>query len=209
MLRDIRKNYQQFELSEKDLTEQPFELFRRWLDDAIRLKVDEPTAMTLSTSLDGQPDSRVVLLKELRTDGFVFFTNFGSSKGLQLDKNSRAALNFFWPALERQVRVKGQVEKLDEKQAADYFSSRPRDSQLGAWASEQSRELHSRDELVQRFQKIANQYQNRSIDKPPHWGGYVVIPFEIEFWQGRPNRLHDRFRYFLTGTGWLAKRLAP
>lgn len=209
MLRDIRKNYQQFELSERDLTGQPFDLFRRWLDDAIRLKVDEPTAMVLSTSVDGQPDSRVVLLKELSIEGFVFFTNFSSSKGIQLEKNDRAALNFFWPVLERQVRVKGRVEKLQEQQVIDYFASRPRDSQLGAWASEQSSELQSREELEERFHRFAEQYSDRTINKPPHWGGYVVAPFEIEFWQGRPNRLHDRFRYFRTETGWQVKRLAP
>lgn len=209
MLKDIRKNYQLYELTDQDVTAHPFDLFNRWLDEAIRGEVEEPTAMVLSTSIEGQPDSRVVLLKELTTDGFTFFTNYFSTKGIQLKTNNRVALNFFWPKFERQVRVKGQAVKLTEKQSAEYFSLRPRDSQLGAWASAQSSELKSRYELDEQFSKFANQFEGTEIEKPKNWGGYLVIPHEIEFWQGRPNRLHDRFRYYRTPKGWQIKRLAP
>ena len=209
MLRDIRKNYQQDTLTPEQLTKHPVDLFQQWLNDAIVGKEDEPTAMTLSTCIKGQPDSRIVLLKELRHSGFIFYTNYMSIKGKQLSGNNMVALNFFWSKLERQVRIKGCVEKLADQASADYFKSRPRDSQIGAWASPQSREISSRSELDQNFSYFNELFKDQEIVKPANWGGYLVKPSEIEFWQGRPNRLHDRFRYFNEAENWKIKRLAP
>lgn len=209
MLRDIRKNYQQCRLDEKDLTPHPYDLFQVWLTDAIKSKQDEPTAMTLATCADGHPDTRIVLLKELSREGFIFFTNYNSTKGRQIEKNKYVALNFLWTKLERQVRVKGIIQKLGIDQSTDYFHSRPRDSQLGAWASEQSSEIGNRDELESRFRHFQELFEGKEIGKPNHWGGYLVVPNEIEFWQGRQNRLHDRFRYLLENDRWIVKRLAP
>jgi pyridoxamine 5'-phosphate oxidase len=209
MLRDIRKNYEQFQLDEKDLTSHPFDLFQIWLSHAIENKQDEPTAMTLSTCADGYPDSRVVLLKELNKSGFIFFSNYNSAKGWQIERNKYVALNFFWAKPERQVRVKGAIEKLDTDLSTGYFHSRPRDSQLGAWASEQSSKIKDREELESRFSYYRKFFEGQEIKKPDHWGGYLVIPAQIEFWQGRANRLHDRIRYVLEGNKWLISRLAP
>lgn len=210
MLRDIRKNYEQASLDENRLEKDPMILFESWLDEAIEKNEEEPTAMTLSTAVDGIPDSRIVLLKGIGSTGFIFYTNYLSVKGKQISVNNLVALNFFWPKLERQVRVKGRVEKLPEDLSVDYFKSRPRDSQIGAWASPQSREIQSRSELDQNFQFYTEKFKDEPIPKPTNWGGYYVNAFEIEFWQGRPNRLHDRFRYFLEGENlWEIKRLAP
>lgn len=209
MLRDIRKNYQQFRLEEKDLTSHPYELFQIWLNQAIESSQDYPTAMTLATCADGYPDTRLVLLKELSREGFIFFTNYNSAKGRQIGKNKFAALNFFWSKLERQVRVKGSVKKLDPEQSADYFRSRPRESQLGAWASDQSSEIKDRETLENRFLYYRDLFKGKDIKKPGHWGGYLIAPTEIEFWQGRINRLHDRFRYVLENGQWTVARLAP
>jgi len=209
MLRNIRKNYEQLQLDEKDLTSHPFDLFQVWLADAIKNRQDEPTAMTLSTCADGQPDSRMVLLKELNQNGFVFFTNYNSTKGVQIEGNNQVALNFFWSRLERQVRIKGVSEKLDEEQSTDYFHSRPRESQLGAWASWQSSEIKDREELESRFSYYRDFFEGQDVKKPDHWGGYLIIPTQIEFWQGRANRLHDRIRYVLKEDQWLISRLAP
>jgi len=209
MLRDIRTDYRQYKLEEKDLAADPLNQFRTWLKEAIENKLEEPTAMTLATSENGCPDSRIVLLKELNSEGFIFFTNYNSTKGRQIKKNRQAALNFFWSKLERQVRVKGTVSLLSERESTDYFRARPRESQLGAWASEQSSEIKNRDILETRFRHYQEAFRDKEIEKPEFWGGYLVTPFEIEFWQGRPNRLHDRFRYFRKDKGWLLKRLAP
>ncbi|MFV0376640.1 MAG: pyridoxamine 5'-phosphate oxidase [Mangrovibacterium sp.] len=209
MLRDIRKNYQNFVLEEQHLTSSPMELFARWLKNAIENSEEEPTAMTLSTCIKGQPDSRIVLLKEVDDFSFVFFSNYLSIKGKQLAENNLVALNFFWPKTERQVRVWGAAERLNEQQSALYFQSRPRDSQIGAWASPQSREISTREELDQNFTYYSELFKDKSISKPTNWGGYAVKPTEIEFWQGRPNRLHDRFRYYFRENCWQVKRLAP
>jgi pyridoxamine 5'-phosphate oxidase len=208
MLRDIRKNYQHDFLDERKLTANPLTLFRQWLNEAIEIE-EEPTAMTLSTVVDDQPDSRIVLLKQVDDEGLVFYTNYESNKGMQLAKNNKVALNFFWPELERQVRVKGLAEKLSEETSAGYFESRPRDSQLGAWASPQSKEIESRHALDQNFTRYSNLFQGKSIKKPAYWGGYRVKPLVVEFWQGRPNRLHDRFCYTRDADQWKIKRLAP
>jgi len=196
-------------LDESKLTDSPIELFESWLKFSIENNEEEPTVMILSTSFEGQPDSRVVLLKGIEQGGFVFFTNYLSNKGRQLNHNNRVALNFFWPKSERQVRIKGIVDKLPEDASIAYFDSRPVDSQLGAWASAQSQEISSRMKLEEKFEFYKQKFQQEQIYKPPHWGGYIVTPFEVEFWQGRPNRLHDRFLYVKDNQQWQIKRLSP
>lgn len=209
MLRDIRREYSQFELKEKDLVSNPLELFQVWMDDALKYEVMEPTAMTLSTCINEYPDSRVVLLKEVTERGFVFFSNYNSTKGNQILKNNNVAINFFWPELERQVRIKGKAKRTSKDYSSNYFKQRPRDSQLGALVSDQSKELEHREELVSRLDYLKKQYEGKEINKPDYWGGYIVSPEEIEFWQGRPNRLHDRIRYYRKNKVWEYKRLSP
>lgn len=208
MLRDLRRDYTRLELHEDELTANPIDLLKTWQKDAIEAKELEPTAITVSTCIDGEPDSRIVLLKEI-DEGLVFYTNYLSQKGVQIALNNKVAISIFWPILERQVRIKGIAEKVSEAHSESYFKSRPVDSQLGAWTSEQSQEIQSRDELDERFQKYASQFKDSGVPKPHHWGGYRVTPHEIEFWQGRSNRLHDRFRYYKNENSWKIKRLAP
>lgn len=211
-LADLRKTYSQRTLSEADVLPNAVQQFRTWLDEAIAAQLDEPTALTLSTvSASGQPSSRVVLLKGLPDDaGFLFYTNYNSRKGQELATQPLAALNFFWPGLERQVRVEGRVEKAPESLSTEYFQSRPRSSQVGAWASPQSQVIASREELEQREAAIADQFANQDpLPRPAHWGGYLLRPTRLEFWQGRPSRLHDRIVYELEGSNWKRSRLAP
>ncbi len=209
MLRDIRNNYQKYKLEEKGLDNSPLSLFDEWLNQAISEKVVEPTVMVLSTVQQGFPDSRVVLLKELTAEGFVFFTNYRSKKGEQIQNNSNVSLNFFWAEMERQVRVKGIAEKIDSVQSEDYFKTRPRDSQMGACASNQSMEVDSREKLERQFEVCEKKFDGKTIPMPEHWGGYIVKPFEIEFWQGRSSRMHDRILFFQDEGKWRFKRLQP
>ncbi|GAB3832958.1 pyridoxamine 5'-phosphate oxidase [Hymenobacter jeollabukensis] len=211
-LADLRKTYAQHELDEAAADLDALRQFRRWLDEALQAKVDEPTAMTLSTvAPDGQPSARIVLLKGLPDEaGFLFFTNYDSRKGQELAADPKAALTFFWPALERQVRVEGTVEKAAETVSTEYFQSRPHGSQVGAWASPQSQVIGSRHELERREQDVEQRFAGQDpLPRPPHWGGYVLRPSRIEFWQGRPSRLHDRLVYDKTDDGWQRSRLAP
>jgi pyridoxamine 5'-phosphate oxidase len=189
----------------------PVRQFRKWIADAIKAQVPEPTAMTLSTAnKKGMVDSRIVLLRDLDSKGFSFFTNYKSAKGLEMASNKNVALNFFWPELQRQIRVRGIIEKLPSKDSDKYFSSRPRESQIGAWASHQSEILSDRDELDKRVEEITLKYEGKKIPRPEHWGGYRVKPLGIEFWQGRQNRLHDRFLFTKMKTGkWKLVRLNP
>lgn len=209
VLKDIRKSYDFARLEEEGLPAEPFALFRVWLQEVLESGQEEPTAMTLSTCAGGWPDSRIVLLKEMTSDGFSFFTNYQSAKGRQLSQNPHVALNFFWSALERQVRISGTVVKLTEQQSVDYFRSRPRESQLGAWASGQSQVIASRKTLEDRYSFFEKLYADKEIDKPDHWGGYRVIPSRMEFWQGRSGRLHDRIVYERDQDRWTRSRLAP
>lgn len=208
-LHDIRDEYSKQELSRRQCDSNPIKQFEKWLGEAIEAKVHEPTAMNLATlNAQGKPSSRVVLLKEVNSQGFVFFTNYQSQKGQALAINPFAALNFFWPELERQVRVEGAVEKLPDVQSDDYFAGRPYTSRIGAWASEQSAVIKSKNTLLAKATLIAAKYPF-NVPRPPHWGGYLVIPEMLEFWQGRPSRLHDRIRYRLENNLWIIERLSP
>lgn len=209
MLRDIRNNYQKYEL-ECSILKDPFSQLSVWLNDAINEKVQEPTAMVLSTiDENGNPESRVVLLKELTTEGLVFFTNYNSKKGQQIAENKSVSVVFFWPELERQIRIKGNAEKISEEESTAYFLSRPIDSQLGAWASPQSQIIESRMILDDNFTQYKQYFETHEIKKPPHWGGFLIRPDYFEFWQGRSNRLHDRIEFCLENQTWVIHRLAP
>lgn len=206
----IRKDYTLKSLDISDVNDSPFEQFHQWLREAISAEVLEINAMTLSTlHADGYPNGRVVLLKELDY-GFVFFSNYQSEKGQELENHPKASLTFFWPELERQVRVMGTVEKISESQSDEYFLSRPRGSQIGAWASPQSHKINSREVLEERLKEMQLRFEEEKLIRPPHWGGYRVLPHKIEFWQGRPSRLHDRILYEKNEAGaWTISRLAP
>jgi pyridoxamine 5'-phosphate oxidase len=211
-LADLRKTYAQRTLTEADVQPDAMRQFRTWLDEAIAAQIDEPTAVTLATvGANGQPTTRVVLLKGLPEDaGFLFYTNYESRKGQELAAHPLAALNFFWPGLERQVRVEGRVEKAPQTLSDEYFQSRPRESQVGAWASPQSQVIESREVLEQREREIEERFAGANpLPRPPHWGGFILRPDRLEFWQGRPSRLHDRIVYERVGNEWQRSRLAP
>ncbi|AFZ25947.1 Pyridoxamine 5'-phosphate oxidase [Cylindrospermum stagnale PCC 7417] len=208
---DLRKDYTLQDLSESEIDPNPFIQFKIWFDQALAAQLPEPNAMTIATATpDGSPSARMVLLKDFDERGFVFFTNYNSRKGQELATNPCAALVFWWAELERQVRILGTVEKISSAESDGYFEMRPPNSRLGAWASNQSEVIASREELDQRLQKFQSQYANKEVPRPPHWGGLRVIPTEIEFWQGRSSRLHDRLLYTrLDDGGWKIARLSP
>ena len=208
---DIRRDYSHKSLSESDADANAIKQFEKWWHEAVNSKIDEVNAMTLATaSLDALPSARIVLLKEVNEKGFVFFTNYESYKAQQLAENPKACLVFFWKELERQVRITGLIEKISGKQSDEYFQSRPESSRIGAWASPQSRVIEDRQWLDEKFNELVNKMEGTSIQRPPHWGGYIVKPVVIEFWQGRPSRLHDRIQYSLDENGeWKIERLAP
>ena len=198
------------ELDEKLIDPDPIKQFQSWLNDAIAAKLPLPEAMTLATATpEGKPSARMVLLKQVDHEGFVFYTNYHSSKAGQLDANPYAALVFYWSQLDRQVRVEGSVTKTSEEESREYFRTRPRESQIGAWASPQSEVIATREELEARAQEIETLYRDREIDCPEHWGGYRLKPERIEFWKSRIGRLHDRILYQRDGDGWTITRLAP
>ena len=208
---ELRKDYTLEGLSEDEVSPNPFKQFTVWFNQALSAQLPEPNAMTVATATpDGKPSARIVLLKDFDERGFVFYTNYLSHKGLELTNNPQAALVFWWAQLERQVRICGMVEQVSADESDKYFYSRPLNSRLGAWASEQSQAIASRDILEQRLQELQLKYQNQDVPRPPHWGGWRVIPREIEFWQGRTSRLHDRLRYTLLDSGsWKIERLSP
>ncbi len=209
-LADLRKDYTLNGLSEQDVLSNPFNQFAKWFEEARSAEVIEPNAMVVSTlGADGYPNGRVVLLKEVDSTGFLFYTNYNSHKGADLKNHPAASLTFWWAELERQVRIKGKVEKVSNAESDAYFSIRPRGSQLGAWVSAQSEVIANREVLTERLAHLEQNYFNQTVPRPPHWGGYRVIPHEIEFWQGRPSRLHDRIRYRTDNDLWLIERLSP
>ncbi len=207
----LNKQFGLYELSEKDLCSDPIEQFDIWYEQALQADLIHPNAFTLATStVEGKPASRILLLKGFNADGFVFYTNSQSKKGDHMSQNPYAAMTFWWGKLERQVRVEGAIEEVSSGDADEYFSSRPRGSQIGAWASNQSSVIDCREILDQRFKEFEDKFRDASIPRPPYWNGYRLIPNSIEFWQGRDNRLHDRIRYILPPDGkWTKERLAP
>lgn len=208
---DLRKDYTLQDLNERDIEKNPFIQFRFWFDQAVAAQLPEPNAMTLATStLDGKPAARMVLLKNFDERGFVLFTNYNSHKGKEITANPHAALVFWWAELERQVRIAGTVEKISDEESDGYFEVRPHNSRLGAWASNQSEIIASREVLEAQLQAFQDKYENQEVPRPPHWGGFRIIPQEIEFWQGRSSRLHDRLLYTrLNDGGWKIERLSP
>lgn len=205
-----RREYSRSELSKKSVASDPFEQFGKWLNEALASDLPEPTAVTLSTaSVDCRPSSRVVLLKGFDSRGFVFFTNYQSRKGRDLESNPVAALNFFWPELERQVNVSGSVNKISGAESDEYFESRPFQSKIGAWASNQGEKIESRTAIVKRAAVIAAKHPLGHVPRPPHWGGFRLEPDRFEFWQGRPSRLHDRICYEREADAWQIYRLSP
>ena len=211
-IEDLRKSYHLGSLDTKDLTKDPLDMFRRWWHEAIEAEIDEANAMTLATvNLYGQPSARIVLLKGLHQDGFEFFTNYESQKAKDMAVNNHVALLFFWKELERQVRIEGLVEKVTKERSEQYFQSRPRGSQIGAWSSPQTQVIPDRSVIENNLMVTEEKYAEVDpLPLPEHWGGYLVRPQQYEFWQGRPDRLHDRFRYVHKPDGlWVVERLAP
>lgn len=208
---NIRKDYSTQSLLETDVELNPVDQFQKWWSEAIKSEIDEVNAMTLATaSSDGMPSARIMLLKGFDKKGFVFFTNYKSYKAMHLEENPKACLVFFWKELERQVRITGLVKRLSEKESDEYFYSRPVGSQIGAWASNQSQVIENREWLQNRVHQLTEEFKEKELKRPPHWGGYVVTPVIIEFWQGRPSRLHDRIQYTLEEDGnWKIERLSP
>ena len=211
-LSNYRKSYEKQELLESNCPKNPLDLFQKWFLHADNSdSIEETNAVTLSTiGKDGFPKSRVVLLKKYTQDGFIFYTNYNSEKGQAITENSHICLSFFWPALEQQIIIKGKAEKQAENLSDDYFTSRPDGSKLGAWASNQSSVVNSREELDKQLKNYQQEFKGKKIERPPHWGGFLVKPVSVEFWQGRPNRMHDRILYtLLEDFSWKTERLEP
>ncbi len=206
----IRKEYSSKKLARTDVDKDPINQFNKWFNEADASKIEEVNAMTLSTvSKDGKPAGRIVLLKGIENNGFVFFTNYNSEKGQHLAENPFASLTFYWKELERQVRIDGRVEKISQEESNAYFKTRPYKSRVGAWVSDQSKPLSSRFELMRKFAIKAAKLVGKEIPLPDFWGGYILIPNRLEFWQGRPSRLHDRINYTLINNKWQIDRLFP
>lgn len=210
-LQDIRRDYRQGELDIDDLDGNPINQFNNWLGQFIETGIPDPTAMTIATvSPDGQPSQRIVLLKDVNQKGFVFYTNLASRKAQEIDANNKISLHFPWHVMERQVKVCGVAQRLSTAEVTKYFLSRPRESQLAAWASQQSKPISTRQVLITKFEEIKAKFANGDVTLPSFWGGYRVVPHEIEFWQGGSNRLHNRFVYIKSDTGiWDIQRLMP
>jgi len=206
----IRSDYKQKPFGKKDVDPDPFKQFVEWMDKAISSGIKEPTAMALSTvGKNMQPSCRMVLLKEIREGGFIFFSNYESKKGHQIKENHYGSLLFFWPELERQIRIEGRIEKTSKEISEEYYLTRSAKRRIGAWASPQSHEIPDRKYLEEKQKEFESKFEGNPIQKPENWGGYILTPYIIEFWQGRINRLHDRIEYYLDDTEWKIRRLAP
>ena len=209
-LKNLRLNYKKSSIDFKNLEDNPISFFLKWFDDALKLNKDEANACILSTvSVENKPSSRVVLLKSVNEKGFTFFTNYKSNKSLDIQNNPNVSLNFYWPELERQVRITGIAVQISPKDSDEYFKNRPRESQMGAWLSHQSTSIGLYYDFMDNLNKLESTFKGKNIDRPLHWGGYCVIPSKIEFWQGRPSRLHDRLLYEFDKNIWNKERLAP
>ena len=209
-IRNVRLDYKKSTINFNDLEDNPIKYFLNWFADALAINKDEANACVLSTvSENNLPSSRVVLLKGVNEDGFTFFTNYKSNKSKDIEVNPNVALNFYWPELERQVRISGVVEKIATKVSDKYFKTRPRESQMGAWISEQSKEIDLHDNLREIINIFESKFKGKEVERPLHWGGFCIVPSRVEFWQGRPSRLHDRLLYKLEGDEWSKERLAP
>jgi pyridoxamine 5'-phosphate oxidase len=209
-LKNLRLNYKKSSIDFKNLEDNPIFFFLKWFDDALKVNKDEANACVLSTvSVENKPSSRVVLLKSVNEKGFTFFTNYKSNKSLDIQNNPNVSLNFYWPELERQVRITGVAEQISPKDSDEYFKNRPRESQMGAWLSYQSTSIGLYYNFMDTLNKLESTFKGKDVERPLHWGGYCIIPSKIEFWQGRPSRLHDRLLYELDENVWNKKRLAP
>ncbi len=209
-LKNLRLNYKKSSIDFKNLEDNPISFFLKWFDDALKVNKDEANACVLSTvSVENKPSSRVVLLKSVNEKGFTFFTNYKSNKSLDIQNNPNVSLNFYWPELERQVRITGVSEQISPKDSDEYFKNRPRESQMGAWLSHQSTSIGLYYDFMDTLNKLESTFKGKNVERPLHWGGYCVIPSKIEFWQGRPSRLHDRLLYEFDKNVWNKKRLAP
>ena len=209
-LKNLRLNYKKSSIDFKNLEDNPISFFLKWFDDALKVNKDEANACVLSTvSAENKPSSRVVLLKSVNEKGFTFFTNYKSNKSLDIQNNPNVSLNFYWPELERQVRITGIAEQISPKDSDEYFKNRPRESQMGAWLSHQSTSIGLYYDFMDTLNKLESSFKGKGIERPLHWGGYCIIPSKIDFWQGRPSRLHDRLLYEFDENVWNKKRLAP
>lgn len=207
-IKDLRTDYQKSELNVKDLTEEPITLFQQWLSQAITYSNDANAFVLSTVNSNTVPSSRVLLLRDATEKGFSFFTNYSSRKSQEIEVNPNVCMNFFWPEMERQVRINGSISRLSEQESDDYFNSRPYESRIGAWCSPQSQVIESREVLENKIQELKKKFPNE-VPRPENWGGYTIVPNEIEFWQGRASRLHDRFLYKKEGENWTINRLAP
>lgn len=206
----LRHDFSKQTLDEKDVNQNPLLQFEKWFKEAVESKVNEPNAMTVCTATkEGKPSARILLLRNFNEDGFVFYTNYNSRKGEEIEKNPQAALLFFWPELERQVRIEGILSKQTASESDLYFNTRPRGSKLGAWSSEQSKPVSNRKTLDENYELFSKKFPSENVPRPEFWGGYILKPHSIEFWQGRPSRMHDRIHYSLIGNSWKIERLSP
>ena len=209
-IKNLRLNYKKSSIDFSNLDDSPIQYFMSWFEDALAVNKDEANACVLSTiSPENTPCSRVILLKDVSENGFTFFTNYASEKAIEIEGNPNVALNFYWPELERQVRISGIAEKISSLDSDAYFKSRPRESQMGAWLSNQSSELALGYKFTDTLSALESKFKDKDVERPLHWGGFCIVPAKIEFWQGRPSRLHDRLVYKIDGNKWIKKRLAP
>jgi pyridoxamine 5'-phosphate oxidase len=207
-IKDLRIDYRKSELDIQDLSDEPILLFQKWLSEVVNLSIDANAFVLSTVNPEGVPSSRVLLLKDVSENGFCFFTNYSSRKSKEIENNPNVCMNFFWKNFERQVRVTGIISKLSDQESEEYFNSRPYESRIGAWCSPQSKVIESRDVLENKFEELKKKYPNE-VPRPQNWGGYTISPTQIEFWQGRASRLHDRFLYSKEGENWRIERLAP